>query len=642
MSNPVGKPAQAPTSPIVQAVPDVVIASVPQQPQAVPPSSSGGSKLKIIIIAFIVIFILALIGGGTAYAIAYEKIEINNPEVEKKVTQFIQGLPFTPKTPKFLLNAAVLAHDKVTSFDFDVSIAAKSNSLTSVLGTDQGDFSIQGAIDYKDPAKINFSLKGLISKDFDVDLKKKDQFFYLKINKIPLTVLAFLGIKDQESIKPILENWVGIDTTPSSSDARKTLDSQTANNPTINENINDQLNKFTENKILNAITVSSEDLDNEKTFKLVFKPDNSVWDYIDQENYEEQKKKYPNYSAPTTKTSDTLEKFIATMWLSQKDYLVKKLEIVADVKSDTPSSFISPFSPSISFNYSMIPGEKEKTVTSVVGVVNLSAYNQAKNVEVPSKYMSPEEFYAVVMNAVSGKKVNANDTTRQADIEKIYQLLNTCYQASSPRVYPKTLDDLKSCNGVTSVPTDPASGQPYEYSTTNAARSKFTLRAKLDAGGYYEASEGGIIKNDSLGTTAAELTKRSRDAARLADLVNLQQAINVIRQEASSSSFICNGASGNCVGSSLTDTRAADGTGWVKVNLNQQKSVSAPTLPIDPTNDSTYKYLYCADGKDWEIITKLESSQYSSKMANDKGSDPTLYEIGSSLNLLNKIPGCTY
>ena len=152
-----------------------------------------------------------------------------------------------------------------------------------------------------------------------------------------------------------------------------------------------------------------------------------------------------------------------------------------------------------------------------------------------------------------------------------------------------------------------------------------------------------------------ELTRRSRDAARLTDLSNLQQAINVAVQEAtnSGSSILCSGGIGYpCHGNSATDTRVSTGTGWVKVNLGTQQSVSIPTLPVDPTNSTGvagFHYAYCADKPagqvdGWEIDTKLESVQQSGKMATDGGDDNALYEVGSNLTLMGPTPstGCAY
>lgn len=144
-----------------------------------------------------------------------------------------------------------------------------------------------------------------------------------------------------------------------------------------------------------------------------------------------------------------------------------------------------------------------------------------------------------------------------------------------------------------------------------------------------------------------ELTRRGRDAARLTDLSNLQNAINVAVQEATGSgavAVLCK-ASGSypCNGASHTGTRVSNGTGWVKTDLSVQKSVSVPTLPVDPVNSAANHYTYCANNDAWEINTVLESDQQKDKMTNDGGGENDKYEVGSNLGLIAASGGsCTY
>lgn len=146
-----------------------------------------------------------------------------------------------------------------------------------------------------------------------------------------------------------------------------------------------------------------------------------------------------------------------------------------------------------------------------------------------------------------------------------------------------------------------------------------------------------------------ELTRRGRDAARLTDLANLQQAINVAVQEASAAgaNIACAGAAAGCLDNSVSGSRVTTGGGWVHVNLGVQTSVSVPTLPVDPSNNATNHYTYCGSGDNWEIITDLESQQQLSKEGTDGGLDNAKYEVGSVLNLLGAaLPGgagnCAY
>ena len=144
-----------------------------------------------------------------------------------------------------------------------------------------------------------------------------------------------------------------------------------------------------------------------------------------------------------------------------------------------------------------------------------------------------------------------------------------------------------------------------------------------------------------------ELTKRGRDANRLTDLSNLQNAINVAVQEATGAgavAVLC-GAGGSypCNGSSNIATRVANGSGWVKVDLSSSKSVSFPTLPVDPINNVAHHYTYCANNDAWEIDAVLESDQQKGKMIDEGGNESDKYEVGSNLSLIAGSGGsCTY
>ncbi len=133
-----------------------------------------------------------------------------------------------------------------------------------------------------------------------------------------------------------------------------------------------------------------------------------------------------------------------------------------------------------------------------------------------------------------------------------------------------------------------------------------------------------------------EIMKQGRDSDRLAALASLQQAINVAAQEATDSGakILCfpDGVV-PCEGDSVSGSRASDGTGWIKVNLSSQKTVSMPTLPIDQTNSPELHYTYNSDGNGWEIDAVLESEKYRGKMGTDGGNDPAKYEVGSNLKL---------
>lgn len=143
-----------------------------------------------------------------------------------------------------------------------------------------------------------------------------------------------------------------------------------------------------------------------------------------------------------------------------------------------------------------------------------------------------------------------------------------------------------------------------------------------------------------------ELTRRTRDASRLTDLANIQQAINVALQEgtaAGQASPACNSDTPDttCTATSNVGTRLTNGTGWVSVNFAGQSNVTVPTLPIDPTNTAGLHYTYCGNGTHWKIMAHLESEQQTiapnDRRANDGGTDDASYEVGS-----NMLLPCTY
>lgn len=142
----------------------------------------------------------------------------------------------------------------------------------------------------------------------------------------------------------------------------------------------------------------------------------------------------------------------------------------------------------------------------------------------------------------------------------------------------------------------------------------------------------------------AEFVRQSNDSARFTDLSSLQNAINIASNQAASFGVgtLCVGSIAYpCSGKSTDEnSRKADGTGWAKVNVGSIQGVSLNPLPIDPTNDATYHYTYCASEDAWEVNTVLESEKYTvteNRMENDGGDNPNRYEVGTNLQLIDVV-----
>lgn len=129
----------------------------------------------------------------------------------------------------------------------------------------------------------------------------------------------------------------------------------------------------------------------------------------------------------------------------------------------------------------------------------------------------------------------------------------------------------------------------------------------------------------------AESIMRARDAKRISDISTIGIAIGNLVNENANRINLCGTAKSPCVGKSNEtgqNIQGVDGTGWIKVKLTGLEK-----LPIDPKNTSPYIYIYCSNGKDWEINSVLESKQNRDKMKTDGGDNPSVYETGNSLKL---------
>jgi prepilin-type N-terminal cleavage/methylation domain-containing protein len=74
-----------------------------------------------------------------------------------------------------------------------------------------------------------------------------------------------------------------------------------------------------------------------------------------------------------------------------------------------------------------------------------------------------------------------------------------------------------------------------------------------------------------------------------------------------------------------------DGNGWLPVNFTLGKILTISVLPIDPLNNKDYFYAYQVRQGRYKLTARFETQTNISKMANDGGFEPALYEVGSNL-----------
>lgn len=161
----------------------------------------------------------------------------------------------------------------------------------------------------------------------------------------------------------------------------------------------------------------------------------------------------------------------------------------------------------------------------------------------------------------------------------------------------------------------------------------------------------------------AQLFAQARDTTRIEDLGVLRNALSLYTSTVSSPDLDGPGAvscaascavavagtgvncGGRHVGATKEDviTRVVSGTGWVPVDFTGIPGGSpVTTLPIDPTNNTTYFYSYACNNtaKTFELNANMESTRYANGGTDDKeintkdgGNNDNIYEVGNEPGL---------
>lgn len=451
-----------PSTTVPSSTPVSPLDTFPFPPPTIPPSllkpaKSGGqgakSRLPFIILVFL-LFVLLL--SGAAYAIAYEKIKIGNPQIEKKVSDFVQGLPFVPKTPKYLLTQAAKAHQKISRHRFDLSLATESDGLASSFGTNKLDIQAKGAVDYSDAKNPKLTLNASLTKDFSLDIRKPDKMIYLKINQLPPLLLTVFGFSPGPQLDAVLENWFSWDTSTLDTEARRSTSF-------TNQFAENAIDKLLTEKLLNSIKVTQEKIDTFDTYRLNLPLNKELLDTLDQKSA---------YTAQL-KLSDYITDMVLDLWIDKKDYYVRKISTSFKAKSGNLGT--------MSFLPIPMLGNLPQTTTKFSGVLKLSDFDAPVKIETPTKSIPYDEFFKLLMEQSQTYKQSQRqmlDAERKVDLEQLRTALELCRADSLDNTYVQNLNDLVTCKIMDVIPADPETGLPYEYLPT-PDRKGFILKSRL-------------------------------------------------------------------------------------------------------------------------------------------------------------------
>lgn len=412
-------PPNMPSTAIPSSTPVSPLDTFPFPPPTIPPSllkpaksegQGAKSKLPFIILVFL-LFVLLL--SGAAYAIAYEKIKIGNPQIEKKVSDFVQGLPFVPKTPKYLLTQAAQTHQKISRHRFDLSLAVESDSFISSLGINKADIQITGAVDYSDLNNPKLAVNASLTKDFNIDIKKPDKMIYFKINKVPPLLLTPLGFKQGPELNSVLDNWFSYDASTLDTEARRNLDSSKKETSLTNQFAENAIDKLLTEKLLDSIKVTQEKIDTFDTYRLNLPLNKELLDTIDQKSA---------YTAQL-KLSDYITDMVLDLWIDKKDYYVRKIS----------TSFKVKYGNSATTNLLPIVGNIQSTSMSFSGVLKLSNFQEPVSIDRPAKSITYEEFLEMLMGqspvfqTTKDALPKGRDSARKADAAELLNSIEKFY-----------------------------------------------------------------------------------------------------------------------------------------------------------------------------------------------------------------------
>lgn len=447
------------------------------QPVQLPPTKKPLSGL-IAILIIAAFFLILFLAGSALWAVAYESIDIGNPTLQKSISTFMQDLPFAPKTPSYLLEKSMMAHQKISRHSFNISLAAQNNAPTSSLGLGNIDIQVVGDVDFSDPLNIQLVLNGKYNKDFNIDITKKDQLVYFKLNQFPAILTTFLGVEASKTAE-LTNRWVMYDTSPLLTDARKRLDEQPQTSVT-QEYIQKSLTYLQDKTITKEMVVTADTIDGISAYKIHFTPNPATIDYLGEKMNEENRKKYPDLYKNQPKLSQTVKDLTLDLWIDTKDFYSRKLEFVATLSTNPSGAmgYMSGLSPVMS------TGSEYKVASSLT----LSNFGKEVVLQVPPTAIPWEQWLSELMkstqiysNTMIDATASTRDTQRRTDL---YAITNAVYQyavenkGQLPPQIPKTPTNIGTKPGLvnltttlvptylTQIPFDPATGTEADTNYT--------------------------------------------------------------------------------------------------------------------------------------------------------------------------------
>jgi hypothetical protein len=363
-----------------------------QTPDSPKPQYQPKKKLFLALLGMILALTFLCLGIITV-AIAYDKIEIPKyPKLQNAITLAVMSIPYTPKTPRYLLTRTVIAHKDITKHSFDISIAMESQGLTAITGLSKTEALAQGSINYQNPENIIFSANIALTKDFNFEIKKPNQILYFKINKIPSYIPAAFGMQIDQ-FDPIIGKWVSYDTTGLETKASEELNKDKEVKTPSEEIIEGFESNFLKDQLVKKLKVEKVKEDKNNFYKLTIDFDKKTLDELEKILRKDSAKTL--YQDGETRLSDVIKKMSWSIFINTKTYLTHKIVVTSESEFDKINSdYSSPFlgtsetlPQNSKFNFAM--------------VIQFDNFGEEINVSPPSDAITFDEFLELFSKIVA-------------------------------------------------------------------------------------------------------------------------------------------------------------------------------------------------------------------------------------------------
>lgn len=238
-----------------------------------------GRWIKKLVRAMLILLPLGLIAavGVMAYQVTYERATYGFPEIEQKIASFILELPFTPKTPEYILGKMLLEMEKVHGAEFDFSLAMTSSEFTEVFGMDTIQFSMVGDLETLDDGSARGNIRYDITREFQVDIRLTKERLYFKVNTLFPTLLEMMGEEEVAQLyqRYFERRWFYVDISDLETEAEQFLREYTEERAK-EENLFLKLDDELKDRLFATMTLEEGDLNGSPMQVLSIQPDEKL------------------------------------------------------------------------------------------------------------------------------------------------------------------------------------------------------------------------------------------------------------------------------------------------------------------------------------------------------------------------------